>query len=149
MSYTTTFYHIIIRTRYSEPSIVVEHERELYAYMLGIARNLGCTVYRIGGMPDHVHLFVSLPSTLAIAVFVQRLKVSCTKWMKGHPGFPEFKGWSHEYAAFSYGVRDKDKIVRYIMNQKEHHRQVSFAEEYHSFLEENAVAVDERFFMKD
>lgn len=46
MSYTTTFYHIIIRTRYSEPSIVVEHERELYAYMLGIARNLGCTVYR-------------------------------------------------------------------------------------------------------
>ena len=56
MSHTTTFYHIVFRTYYSEMSIPEEHERELYAYIFGIARKLNCQTYRIGGMPDHVHL---------------------------------------------------------------------------------------------
>ena len=56
MSYTQTFYHIVLRTHCSIPAIVEDHERELYSYMLGFINNKGARLYRIGGMPDHVHL---------------------------------------------------------------------------------------------
>jgi hypothetical protein len=86
---------------------------------------------------------------MSVAEFVQRVKTSSSKRMKGNPSFPNFRGWSHEYAGFSYGLHDKDMIVGYIMRQKEYHRKVTFAEEYRSFLEENGVVIDERYFLID
>ncbi len=149
MSYTQTFYHIVLRTHRSIPAIIEEHERELYSYMLGFINNVGGRLYRIGGMPDHVHLFVSLPATLAMSKFVQEIKVSTSKWLKANPHFPLFDGWSKEYAGFSYSLRDRDKIVRYIAKQKEHHRSKVFAEEYRELLIENGVEIKEEYFLKD
>ena len=149
MSYTQTFYHIVLRTHRSIPAIVEEHERELYSYMLGFINNIGGRLYRIGGMPDHVHLFVSLPATLAMSKFVQELKTATSKWLKANPHFPLFDGWSKEYAGFSYSLRDRDKIVRYIAKQKEHHRNKAFAKEYREFLIENGVVIKEDYFLKD
>ena len=149
MSYTQTFYHIILRTHRSIPAIAEEHERELYSYMLGFINNVGGRLYRVGGMPDHVHLFVSLPATLAMSKFVQEIKVSTSKWLKANPHFPLFDGWSKEYAGFSYSLRDKDMIVGYIAKQKEHHRSKTFPKEYHEFLTENGVEIKEEFFLKD
>lgn len=149
MSYTTSYYHIVFRTYQSEKTIPEEHERELYAYIYGIAKNLRCQTYRIGGMPDHIHLFVSLPPTLPLASFVQRVKTDSSKWMKANAHFPDFRGWGHEYAGFSYNLRDRDKIVNYIIRQKEHHQQLSFEEEYKSFVENNGITIDERYFLQD
>ena len=149
MSYTQTFYHIVLRTHRSIPAIVEEHERELYSYMLGFINNIGGRLYRIGGMPDHVHLFVSLPATLAMSKFVQEIKVATSKWLKANPHFPLFDGWSKEYAGFSYSLRDKDMIVRYIAKQKEHHRSKTFAKEYRKFLTDNGVEIKEEYFLKD
>jgi len=149
MSYTTSYYHIVIRTYRSEPTITEEHERELYAYIYGIAKNLNCITYRIGGMPDHLHIFVSLPSYLSLASFVQRVKTDSSKWLKANPHFPYFRGWGREYAGFSYSLRDKDMIVGYIMKQKEHHRKTTFPKKYRSFLQENGTAIDERYFLRD
>ena len=149
MSYTTSYYHVVFRTYRSEPTISVEHERELYAYIFGIARNLRCKTFRIGGMPDHIHLFVSLPPTLSIASFVQRVKTDSSKWLKTNPNFPCFQGWAREYAGISKRVSEKDKTIRYIMNQKEHHKKITFAEEYRVFLLENGIAIDERYFLRD
>ena len=81
--------------------------------------------------------------------FVQEIKVSTSKWLKANPHFPLFDGWSKEYAGFSYSLRDRDKIVRYIAKQKEHHRSKVFAEEYREFLIENGVAIKEEYFLKD
>ena len=149
MSYTTSYYHIVFRTYQSEKTISEEHERELYAYIYGIAKNLHCQTYRIGGMPDHIHLFVSLPPTFSLASFVQRVKTYSSKWLKGNVHFPNFRGWGHEYAGFSYNLQDKDKIVNYIIRQKEHHRHMSFAEEYKAFVESNGIPINERYFLQD
>ena len=149
MSHTTSYYHIVFRTYRSEKTILEEHERELYAYIYGIAKNLRCQTYRIGGMPDHIHIFVSLPPTLSLASFVQRVKTDSSKWLKANPHFPGFRSWGHEYAGFSYNLRDKDMIVNYIIRQKEHHRRESFAKEYRDYLEKNGKEVDERYFLRD
>ena len=149
MSYTQTYYHIVLRTHCSVPAIVEEHERELYSYILGFTKNKGGHLYRIGSMPDHVHLFVSLPATLAMSKFVQELKVSTSKWLKANPHFPLFSGWTKEYAGFSKSLRDKATVVRYIARQKEHHHSVTFEEEYRKFLTENGVKIKEEYFLKD
>ena len=149
MSFTSSFYHVVFRTYRSEQTIPIEHERELYAYIYGIARNLRCKTLRIGGMPDHVHLFVSLPPTLSIASFVQRVKTDSCKWLKATPNFPRFQGWAREYAGISKSSSEKDTIVNYIMRQKEHHKRFSFAEEYRALLEENGIAIDERYFLRN
>lgn len=149
MSYTQTFYHIVLRTHCSIPAIVEEHERELYSYMLGFISNKGAQLYRIGGMPDHIHLFVSLPATLAMSKFVQELKTATSKWLKENPHFPLFDRWTKEYAGFSYNLRDRDMIVGYIAKQKKHHHSVAFADEYRAFLVENGIEIKEEYFLKD
>ena len=149
MSYTTSYYHIVFRTYRSEQTICEEYERELYAYIYGIAKKLNCQTYRIGGMPDHIHIFVSLPSTMSLSAFVQRVKSETSKWLKVNPHFPHFRGWTHEYAGFSYSLRDKDMILGYIMRQKEHHKKVEFPTEYRSFIEANGGQIDEDYFLRD
>ena len=149
MSYTRLFYHIVFRTKYRIPCIDEMHEEELYRYIWGIINNKDGVLYRIGGMPDHVHLFVSLPPTLSIASFVQRVKTDSSKWLKANPNFPYFQGWAREYAGISKSSNEKDTVVSYIMRQKEHHKRVTFAEEYRAFLEENGITIDERYFLRD
>lgn len=149
MSYIQSFYHIVFRTYRSEQTISLEHDRELYAIIMEQTNNMHGKIYRIGGMPDHVHIFVSLPATISVAQYVQAVKTFTSKWLKTHPDFPHFDGWAHEYAAFSYNIHDKDKIVNYIKGQKEHHKRVSFAEEYRALLEETGLAIKEEYFLKD
>ena len=149
MSYTQTLYHIVFRTHRSENTICIDHERDLYSYILGFINNIGGHLFRIGGMPDHVHILVSLPPTLAMSKFVQDLKVATSKWLKTNPYFPGFKSWTKEYAGFTYSMRDCKTIAGYIAKQKEHHRIVSFAEEYRAFLVENGVTIREEYFLKD
>ncbi|MBR5689905.1 MAG: transposase, partial [Prevotella sp.] len=71
MSYIQSIYHIIFRTYKSEQTISAEHERELYAVIMEQTNNLHGKIYRIGGMPDHVHILVSLPATTSLAQYVQ------------------------------------------------------------------------------
>ena len=149
MSYIQSIYHIVFRTYQSEQTICIDHDRELYAVIMQQTEGLHGKIYRIGGMPDHVHILASLPATLSIAQYVQDVKTFTSKWLKANPAFPHWNGWGHEYAAISYSVRDKDMIVNYIKNQKEHHRRVTFLEEYRAFLVENGLEIREEYFLKD
>ena len=74
MSYTQTFYHIILRTHCSIPAIVEDHERELYSYMLGFINNKGARLYRIGGLPDHVHLMLEISPEVSVYGVVKKIK---------------------------------------------------------------------------
>ena len=149
MSYVQSLYHVVFRTYRSERVIDEKYERELYAYLYNVATNARVKVYRIGGMPDHIHMLVDLPPSLSIASFMQHLKVASSKWMKEQDCFPHFKGWAKEYAALSYSLRDKEKIVNYIKGQKDHHRTVSFVEEYRLFLMEYGKKIEEKYFLRD
>ena len=149
MSYTRFLYHIVFRTKRSKNSIPEQHEKELYAYMLGIINNKKCKLYRIGGISNHIHLLVDIHPTIAVSDFMKELKEYTSKWLSINANFQEFDGWAVSFAAFSYNVNEKQTIIDYIKNQKEHHKKVSFEEEYRSFLIENGIEIDERYFLKD
>ncbi|MFZ4456185.1 MAG: IS200/IS605 family transposase [Bacteroidales bacterium] len=149
MSYTRLLYHIVFRTKYGNNTIPEEHETELYAYMMGIINNKKSKLYRIGGMPNHIHILVDIHPSFAVSDFMRDLKEHSSKWLKANPNFPNFEGWAVSFAAFSYSVNEKQVIVDYIKNQKEHHKKVPFEDEYRKFILENGVEIEERYFLKD
>ncbi len=145
MSYTRLLYHIVFRTKHGKGTIPEEHEKELYAYIMGIINNKKSKLYRIGGTENHLHLLVDIHPTFAVSDFMRELKEYSSKWLGQNPDFPDFEGWAVSFAAFTYNLNDKQIIIDYIKNQKEHHKTVSFEEEYRQFLKENGVEIDERF----
>ena len=149
MSYTRFLYHIVFRTKHSKNTIPELHEKELYAYIMGIINNKKCKLYRIGGMPDHIHLLVDIHPTIAVSDFMKELKEYSSKWLSTNPNFPDFEGWAVSFAGFTYSLKEKQTIIDYIKNQKEHHKKISFEEEYRQFLIENGIDIDEHYFLKD
>ena len=150
MSYTRCFYHIIFRTKYSEHTIPIGPDEELYKYITGIIKNKNCVPYRINGMPDHVHIGASLSAVISLSDFVKDIKTSTSVWMKqNHNLFPFFRGWASEYAGLSYGNDAIQNIVEYIKDQKVHHRQLSFRDELKNWLLKEKVDINELYFLKD
>ena len=150
MAYTNLLYHIVFRPKNSAQVIVVDKEEMLYRYIWGFVENKKGVLYRIGGMPDHVHMLVQLPATIAVADFVRDLKTSTSVFLKDNKdSFPKFEGWAKSYCALSYSSREKDVVVNYIKGQKEHHKRVSFREEFLVLLKESGVEVDMKYFMVD
>ena len=99
----------------------------------------------IGGVADHVHILLSLPSTLSIAKAMQLIKGGSSKWV--HESFPEHRlfGWQVKYGAFSVSVSQLDKTVQYIQRQAEHHRKMTFQEEFLALLKKHRINYDERY----
>jgi hypothetical protein len=80
---------------------------------------------------------------------MKELKEYSSKWLKQNPNFPDFEGLAVSFAGFSYNLYDKQTIINYIKNQKEHHKTVSFEKEYRQFLIDNEITIDEKYFLND
>jgi putative transposase len=131
--------HVVFSTAERRPTIREELRERLHAYLGGIARENGILTLAIGGANDHVHLLLSLPSTVSVAKAVQLLKSGSSKWIhENFPGSGTFS-WQEGYGAFSVGVSQKAATVKYIRTQDEHHKRVGFADEFKKFLAAHGI----------
>jgi REP element-mobilizing transposase RayT len=146
-TYRQIFYQIVFGTKNREATITETHESELYKYIWGIINEQKCKLYRINSMPDHIHIFSDLHPAICLSDYVKSIKVASNIWMKNSGKFPLFYGWQDAYAAFTYSIREKDMIIEYIKNQKEHHRKESFFDEYRRLLIENGIEFDEKYLL--
>ena len=144
MSYTQLIYHTVIRTKKSERTLSLSHSDNLYRYIWGIIRDKDCVLYRVNGTEDHVHILFSLRPTIALSDFMRELKAATSKMLKRTVGFEQFTAWGEGYAALTCSLKDKDTVVNYIKNQREHHKTVLFKEEYTLFLKDMGMELDER-----
>jgi REP element-mobilizing transposase RayT len=146
-TFTSLNYHVIFSTKNREPLLGPNVRERLWPFLGGIARENGMVALEIGGMPDHVHLLLSIPASLAVSKAVQLLKGGSTPWIK--ETFPLLTGfaWQNGYGAFTVSVSQLDSVTEYIRNQAEHHRTSTFAEEYRLFLEKHHVPFDERYLL--
>jgi len=137
--------HIIFSTKNREPLIADSVQTGLHAYMATVVRNKDGECYRAGGVSDHVHLAMRLPRTIAICKLVENLKTASSKWMKKQsPELISF-GWQHGYAALSVNPEGLPGLCKYIDQQAEHHRKVSFKDEYRKLMREYGIEFDERY----
>ena len=142
-SFVSCLMHVVFSTKERQPWIKPEIQDRLWPYLGGIARENKMKALKVGGVEDHVHILLSLPSTLAIAKAVQLLKGNSSKWI--HETFPKLKTfeWQEGYGAFSIGVSGVEDTIKYIENQAEHHRKKSFKDELKAFLKKHELEYEE------
>jgi putative transposase len=144
-TYTSLHYHIIFSTKNREPWIAPDIEERIYRFIGGVARTHHMTALQVGGAEDHVHALVTAPATIAPFQIAQLLKGNSSKWI--HEEFESLKhfGWQDGYGAFTVSKSNIPEVVKYIQNQREHHRRKTFQEEYLEFLKANDIKYDERY----
>lgn len=109
-------------------------EERLYQYITGIIQKKEQKLIAINGMPDHLHFFIGMKPNCCLSDLVREIKKSSNEFISGNK-LSKFKfNWQEGYGAFSYSHSQIDQVVKYILNQKEHHRKISFREEYLDFL---------------
>lgn len=142
-TYTELLAHIIFSTKERQPLINTELKPRLHAYMHGIVKDIGGKALIIGGIADHVHLLINLPTTVTLADALRTIKSNSSKWTheEGHKDF----AWQSGYGAFSVSRSNVETVYKYIANQEEHHRRMTFQEEYVMFLQKHGIEYDERY----
>ena len=144
-SLVKNYIHLVFSTKYREPLIDEAIESELYAYLGGICNQLECQPIKIGGFTDHIHILCMLSKKTALMKLVEELKSHSSKWIKTKGENYRNFYWQGGYGAFSVNPAEMDVVVRYIENQKQHHRKKIFQEEYRGFLKKYKVEYDERY----
>jgi REP element-mobilizing transposase RayT len=147
-TFTKLLTHIIFSTKERRSLMDDEVQMRLFPYLSGIIRGMGGTPLTINGPSDHVHLLAQTKASVSIAKLVETVKSNSTGWI--HREWKErwAFAWQEGYGAFSVGPLQVPEVIKYIAGQKEHHRKISFQEEFISFLQKYGIEYDERYIWK-
>jgi REP element-mobilizing transposase RayT len=142
-THTNLLSHVVFSTQGHLPLINSEVRKELFAYMGGLVKEPKGKPLIINGMPDHVHLLISLPPTINLSDTMRFVKANSSRWFKQN--FGRKFAWQKGFGAFSVSRSGVDAVVKYIRDQEQHHRRFDFKTEYISLLEKNAVDYDPQY----
>jgi putative transposase len=134
-SFSTIWIHAVWATKNREPLILPKLEKQLYSFLFQELEKLGCPCRIINGMPDHIHLLFLLNPQKSVSEVVKQLKGASSHWVNQQDFYLHKFAWQTGFAAYSVSESVKGKVFSYIQNQKEHHRNVSFQEEYESIIQ--------------
>lgn len=137
--------HLVFSTKNREPLLDDSVHPELHAYLGGIVANHGGTLLKAGSVADHIHLLIAHPRTCSPADLVQEIKTGSSKWLKTRgPRYAAFH-WQSGYGIFSVSPSHRAAVEDYLTRQPEHHKAVTFQDEYRRLLKKYAVAYDEKY----
>jgi REP element-mobilizing transposase RayT len=141
-TFTTLHTHVIFSTKDRAPFLDEAIRARVFAYLGGIVRELGGAAVRVNGVSDHVHMLLQLPSEVALAECLRVVKTNSSRWV--HETWPDRKkfAWQAGYGASTVSTSSVGTVARYIERQAEHHRKVSFQDEFLAFLRKNAIEFD-------
>jgi putative transposase len=144
-SYCNLLYHIVFSTKRREPWLISEIRSRTHEYLGGAIRSQGGVALIINGTADHVHILAKLRQDKAVAKLIGELKANSSSWISRT--FQDAVGfaWQEGYGAFTVSESQVSKVHRYIERQEEHHRSVSFLEEFKVLLKVNGLPFDERY----
>ena len=134
--------HVVFSTRDRAPSLTPALAGRLFPYMGGIVKALKGVPFIVNGPADHVHLLLSLPAGVSIAEMMRVLKANTSRWVhEQFPALPRF-GWQSGYGAFTVSCSRLDEVKSYIAHQQEHHRRITFQDEFLGLLKKHGMECD-------
>jgi REP element-mobilizing transposase RayT len=144
-TYTQILLHIVYSTKHREPWITSDVAERLYPYIGGIIRAEKGLLYDIGGIADHVHLYVRWRPDATISNLLKTVKSRSSLWV--HQTFPQLAefAWQAGYSAFSVSKSQEPALKKYIAGQAEHHKKEDFKTELLRFLRAHEIEFDERY----
>jgi putative transposase len=137
--------HLVFSTKHRNPWIPADVRPRLHAYMAGIFQTWDSPAVVIGGVEDHIHVLFSLSKNHALIKIVEEIKKGSSKWMKVEGTGNQDFYWQGGYAAFSVSQSNVEEVRRYIENQEEHHRKMTFQDELRLFFRRHGVDFDDRY----
>ncbi len=138
-TFTNLLVHVVFSTRHREPLIFETFRKRLWAYMGGLAKEEFGLAMIIGGTDNHIHGLLSLRPDVSVSKAMERWKSLATGWFKKTiPEASDF-GWQRGYSAFSVSRSQVERVVEYIARQAEHHRVMTFEEEFARLLEAHGI----------
>ncbi len=144
-TYSQIHIQIIFAVKGREQLIKEEHREELQKYITGIITNKNQKLLAIYCMPDHTHIFMGVRPNIAISDLVRDIKANSSSYINENNLIKGTFSWQEGYGAFSYAKSQVDAVVKYILNQAEHHKKRTFREEYIDFLQKFEVQYDEKY----
>ena len=137
--------HLVTSTKNRQALLTPTIRPELYAYIAAILKSCDSPALKIGGTEDHVHILLALSRNYTLAKITEEFKKSSSKWIKTKgPEFCTFS-WQNGYGGFSVSQSHVDDVIHYIETQQEHHRKMSFQDEYREFLRRYQIIFDEKY----
>lgn len=144
-TFSQIYIQIVFAVKHRQSLIHPEWEEDLRKYTTGIVQKKGHKMLAIGNMSDHVHLFIQLKPDMSVSELVREIKKSSTNWVNQSRLTKSKFQWQEGYGAFSYSKEDISAICNYVEHQKEHHRKISFKEEYVGLLNEFCIEYKEEY----
>lgn len=146
---TGTFTKIYIQVVFAvngRASLISERwEESLYKYMTGIVTNKGQKMLAINGAYDHIHFLIGMKPSCCLSDLVREIKKATNDWVNINELTKSHFSWQEGFGGFSYSYADLDNVITYIHNQKEHHKKVSFKEEYPKILKDFGIDFKEEY----
>ncbi len=144
-SHTNILVHAVFSTKDRLNLIHDDLRPRLHEYVGGIARAESCALLAAGGMPDHDHQLLKVHPSKAVSDLIRVIKSRSSGWI--HQTFPDLRhfAWQNGHGSFSVSESARDDVCRYLATQTEHHKRMTFQEEYIAFLEKNGIDYDPRY----
>jgi len=134
VEFKNLYIHFVFTTLHREPLISEEFRERLEKYITGVVNNRGCQLYAIYANPEHVHLLVSIVPDISVENLANIVSDISERFINSNK-FCKFQfKWQENCSAFSVSKGHVDKVCKYILNQKEHHKTKTFIEEYEEFI---------------
>jgi len=144
-TYSQIYIQVVFAVKGRDCLIAPSWEERLYKYITGIVQNKNQKMLAINGTSNHIHLFIGMKPSCNLSDLIREVKKSSNEFIKEEK-FTKFKfNWQEGFGAFSYSSSHLDTVIKYIMNQKEHHRKKTFQEEYRNMLLEFEIDFDEKY----
>ena len=137
--------HITFSTKNRHPFLDKHIKEELFSYLGGICKNLECNPLIVGGHKDHIHILCLLSRKIALMKLIEELKTHSSKWVKTKGQQYHKFYWQSGYGGFSIHQEQVDRVKDYISTQDEHHKKISFKDEYRAFLREYDIDYNESY----
>jgi len=144
-TYTQISIHAVFAVKFRDNSIQESWRNELFKYISGIIKAEGAKTLAVGGWKDHVRAFFGLTPVLSVSEMLQKIKANSSRWINEREFVKGKFQWQEGFGAFSYSRSQRDTVIKYIMNQEEHHRAQTFREEYLGLLQNFEVEYDEKY----
>ena len=148
-TYTQLYIHCVFAVKYRAAMIQTDWEDRLHKYITGIVQNNGHKLLAINSMPDHLHLFVGLNPKQSISEMMRLVKGDSSEFINKEKFTKKKFHWQDGYGAFSNSRSQIDGVVKYILNQKQHHSNKTFRDQYLVMLKDYAVDYDPKYIFQD
>lgn len=147
-TYSRFYVHLVFAVKYRECLIQESWEDELYAYIAGIIKSKKHFPIKVNGHRDHVHILFDFNLNCLISDLVREIKKASTKFINENNYSKHKFQWQSGYAAFSVGWAEKEKMIKYIANQKIHHKKNKGVTEYKTLMDNFEISYNEKYLLQ-